>query len=115
MGIKSEPLSRALYDKREDDAGELDEEVDGVGLCRPIEYNGEGVVVFRLRSSLSAPDHGSSPSRWIAGRYGPWFTICTYYVFVAGPNKHDILFDSNASAENLYNKLTGTARAVYVA
>ena len=33
----------ALYDEREDDAGELDEEVDGVGLWGRIEHGGEEV------------------------------------------------------------------------
>ena len=33
----------ALYDEREDDARELDEEVDSVGLCGRIEHDGEEV------------------------------------------------------------------------
>ena len=36
-----------IYDEREDDAGESNEEVDGVGLCGPIEHDGEEVVVVR--------------------------------------------------------------------
>ena len=31
------------YDEREDDAGELDEEVDDMGLCGRIEHDGEEV------------------------------------------------------------------------
>ena len=45
VGYKERAIvdARALHDEREEDTGELDKEVDGVGLCGRIEHDGEEV------------------------------------------------------------------------